>query len=219
MESVIGYQIGSIRIRYIYTSFIQKQIGSISKIELIRCPNGKFKLLAIEFGLWRSKNRPTVLILRNLNNCATVWLSSLGSSNSYPTLLLLRSSNNWRLVLVLSFEKLQQLPNDFDPESLEVESTAKHLWSFEVQKMTNGFGLVSWEVQTTFRHFRCWKVQITAQHFWFWKVQTSDLQFCSWVMGSSNNCSTVLVSNLAKFNLLAIDFGVWRSKNCPTVLV
>ena len=40
-DSVIGYQMGSIRIKYIYTSFILIQIVSIIKVEIIRCQNGR----------------------------------------------------------------------------------------------------------------------------------------------------------------------------------
>ena len=76
---------------------------------------GKFKQMPYGFGLhsWEVQTTAQLFwfrVLQKSNNCTTVLVSSLGSSNSCPTLLVLRSSKNSSLALILSFGKLKQLP-------------------------------------------------------------------------------------------------------------
>ena len=140
-----------------------------------------------------------------------------------------------------SVGKFKQLPNKFSVGSFKQLPNTFGLGMFKqlaygfglslgkFKQLPNGFGLESWEFQITVQRNWPWNLGTrlvlgssnNCQKNCAWEVQTNALRFRVWFMGSSNNCSTVLVRVLRKSNncttVLVSSLG--SSNSCPTLLV
>ena len=150
----------------------------------------------------------------------------MGSSNNCPTFVFLGSSNNWSTVSVLRLDNFKQLPNSFGFGSWEVQTTAQHLWSWDasisqrystqvfgssnncLMVLDYGLGISNnWSTNSVMSHtkfnqslnmfsLQSREIKRTAQRLWIR------------VMGSSNNCPTLVVLGCANSCTTSLSWEV-----------
>ena len=180
---------------------------------------GKFKQLFNGFGLESCEVERTAKHLWSCEVQTTAhrfWSWILGSLNNCPT------------ILVMSLGKFEKLPNSFClwnykklPILLVLGTTnnCQYFWSWEFQTSAQTFGLAKFKQLPNGFGLESWEIQTTAIRFWSWVLRNSSNCTTLLAVGNSNNCPTVLVSSLGKFEQLTNTFGLGSYKHLPILLV
>ena len=195
-----GFRTGSLEIQTTIPLFQFREVQSISQSFSTRVFGSSNNCPTVSVGVLGSSNNWLMvlgnglakfnqllkvfsLVSRNKKNSPTTWICVMGSSNNCPTIVFFGSSNNRSTVSVLRLDNFKQLPNGFGFGSLEVLTTAQHLWSRDAS--------ISQRYSTQ-----------------VFRSSNNCLMVLDYVFGISNNWSTNSVMSPTKFNQILNLFSL-----------